>query len=168
MRTNWQCDNFYRCIDFLFSLGPHIGHTYTAVLADALARFNSMLGHTVFLSTGTDEHGTKVAKAAKLMKMQNPKYCSEISMQFREMCDMYQVEYSNFIRTTEERHEEAVRHFWVVKLINHQLYIGCALIDKHVKYKFCRTVWRKGGTSTKANILGGIMYRKKHLSQTQR
>lgn len=100
-----------------FPLGPHIGHLYTAVLADTIARFNAMLGHSVFLCTGTDEHGMKVQKAASNVTLPIPEYCTQVSRQFQEMCDMFDVEYSKFIRTTEERHQEAVLDFWVVKLI---------------------------------------------------
>ncbi|KOC59215.1 Methionine--tRNA ligase, mitochondrial [Habropoda laboriosa] len=102
---------------FYVNAGPHIGHAYTAALADTVARFNSMLGHSVFLSTGTDEHGTKVQKAANAAGLPVPEYCTLVSHQFREMCNTFQVSYSNFIRTTEEQHEKAVCHFWVVKLI---------------------------------------------------
>lgn len=103
--------------DLIFLLGPHIGHLYTAVLADTIARFNTMLGHSVFLSTGTDEHGTKVQKAANNATLSTSEYCAQISHQFQEMCDIFQVKYSKFIRTTEEQHQNAVLHFWVIKFI---------------------------------------------------
>ncbi|XP_078033203.1 methionyl-tRNA synthetase, mitochondrial [Augochlora pura] len=97
---------------FYVNAGPHVGHLYTAALADSLARFNSMLGHSVFLCTGTDEHGSKVEKAAKAAAMSTSIYCTDISQQFQKMCDTFDVKYSRFIRTTEERHVEAVQHFW--------------------------------------------------------
>ncbi|XP_068977889.1 methionine--tRNA ligase, mitochondrial-like [Bombus flavifrons] len=97
---------------FYVNAGPHIGHLYTAVLADAIARFNAMLGHAVFLSTGTDEHGMKVQKAASNVTLPIPEYCTRVSREFQEMCDVFDVEYSKFIRTTEERHQEAVLDFW--------------------------------------------------------
>lgn len=108
--------NILTCI--IFS-APHIGHLYSAVLADTVARFNSMLGHSVYLCTGTDEHGTKVQKAAEAANLPTIEYCNQISHQFLEMCNMFQVKYSDFIRTTEKRHEKAVHHFWVVKLISY-------------------------------------------------
>lgn len=101
----------------LHFLGPHIGHLYTAILADAIARFNTMLGHSVFLCTGTDEHGTKVQKAANDTNLSIFQYCTQVSHQFQEMCDVFHVHYSKFIRTTEKQHQEAVSHFWVVKFI---------------------------------------------------
>nr|XP_033327698.1 methionine--tRNA ligase, mitochondrial-like [Megalopta genalis]XP_033327700.1 methionine--tRNA ligase, mitochondrial-like [Megalopta genalis] len=97
---------------FYVNAGPHIGHLYTALLADSLARFNSMLGHSVFLGTGTDEHGTKVKKAAMNSDMPTSLYCTHISQQYQKMCDTFNVKYSRFIRTTEERHIKAVHHFW--------------------------------------------------------
>ncbi|XP_015433104.1 PREDICTED: methionine--tRNA ligase, mitochondrial-like [Dufourea novaeangliae] len=99
---------------FYVNAGPHIGHLYTAVLADAITRFNSMLGHSVFLCTGTDEHGTKVEKAANKATMPMPMYCTKVSQQFQQMCDAFQVDYSRFIRTTEKQHKEAVHHFWKI------------------------------------------------------
>ncbi|CAK9807544.1 Methionine--tRNA ligase, mitochondrial [Anthophora quadrimaculata] len=97
---------------FYVNAGPHIGHAYTAVLADTVARFNSMLGHSVFLCTGTDEHGVKVQKAANDANLPTPEYCTQISREFQEMCNTFQVSYSDFIRTTEERHRETVHYFW--------------------------------------------------------
>ncbi|XP_043265891.1 methionine--tRNA ligase, mitochondrial [Colletes gigas] len=97
---------------FYVNAGPHIGHLYTAALADAIARFNSMLGHSVFLCTGTDEHGTKVENAARAATLPTSEYCTKISGEFLKMCDIFQVQYSEFIRTTEERHQNAVHHFW--------------------------------------------------------
>lgn len=99
---------------FVFIPAPHIGHLYSAALADCIARYRSMLGHSTFLSTGTDEHGNKVETAANLAKIPTSDYCTKISKQFKEMCDKFSVNYSAFIRTTEQRHLEAVHHFWVV------------------------------------------------------
>ncbi|CAL7938222.1 unnamed protein product [Xylocopa violacea] len=109
---------------FYVNGAPHIGHAYTTVLADAIARFNAMLGSSVILCTGTDEHGTKVEKAAKASNLPTPEYCTHISRQFQEMCDMFQVEYSHFIRTTEKRHQEAVHYFWNCLEKNGHIYRG--------------------------------------------
>ncbi|XP_043788966.1 methionine--tRNA ligase, mitochondrial [Apis laboriosa] len=109
---------------FYVNAGPHIGHLYTAVLADTIARFNAMLGHSVFLSTGTDEHGTKVQKAANNATLSTSEYCTQISHQFQEMCNIFQVKYSKFIRTTEEQHQNAVVHFWNCLEKNGHIYRG--------------------------------------------
>lgn len=109
---------------FYVNAGPHIGHVYTAVLADAIARFNAMLGHSVILCTGTDEHGTKVQKAASLASLPIRKYCSQVSQQFREMCDTFHVQYSRFIRTNQLQHRKAVHHFWNHLEDNGHIYRG--------------------------------------------
>ncbi|XP_076631081.1 methionyl-tRNA synthetase, mitochondrial [Colletes latitarsis] len=109
---------------FYVNAGPHIGHLYTAVLADTIARFNSMLGHSVFLCTGTDEHGTKVENAARAATLPTSEYCTKISGEFLKMCDIFQVQYSQFIRTTEERHQNAVHHFWNHLAERGHIYMG--------------------------------------------
>ncbi|XP_032680040.1 uncharacterized protein LOC116848252 isoform X3 [Odontomachus brunneus] len=70
---------------FYVNAGPHIGHLYTAVLADAVARYNTMLGHKTFLTTGTDEHGNKIKAAAAAAGLPNLEYCTKVSRQFREI-----------------------------------------------------------------------------------
>lgn len=72
-----------------------------------------MLGHQVFLSTGTDEHGTKVSDAANANNLSPQNYTDKISGLFKDMCDNFDISYSNFIRTTDLRHHEAVNYFWV-------------------------------------------------------
>ncbi|XP_043460723.1 methionine--tRNA ligase, mitochondrial-like [Leptopilina heterotoma] len=91
---------------------PHIGHLYSAAVADTFARFNSMLGYKTILSTGTDEHGTKIERAAEKNKLPNGKYCDKISLTFKNMCDTFNIGYYDFIRTTENRHRVAVHNFW--------------------------------------------------------
>jgi len=84
-------------------------------LADAVARYNNMLGHKIFFTTGTDEHGNKIKAAAATAGLPSLEYCTRISQQFREMCDRFEVDYSRFIRTTEKQHCDAVYHFWVLR-----------------------------------------------------
>ncbi|XP_071627826.1 methionine--tRNA ligase, mitochondrial isoform X2 [Temnothorax longispinosus] len=109
---------------FYVNAGPHIGHLYSAVLADAVARYNSMLGHKTFLTTGTDEHGNKIKAAAAAAGLPNLEYCTRISQQFREMCDRFEVDYSRFIRTTEKQHCDAVYHFWKRLEERGHIYLG--------------------------------------------
>ncbi|CAD6208061.1 GSCOCG00010335001-RA-CDS [Cotesia congregata] len=109
---------------FYVNAGPHIGHLYTASLADALARYNRMLGHQVFLSTGTDEHGNKVSDAANANNLSPQNYTDKISGLFKDMCDNFDISYSNFIRTTDLRHHQAVNHFWTTLKENGHLYLG--------------------------------------------
>ncbi|XP_011702853.1 PREDICTED: methionine--tRNA ligase, mitochondrial [Wasmannia auropunctata] len=109
---------------FYVNAGPHIGHLYSAVLADAVARYNSMLGHKTFFATGTDEHGNKIRAAAAAAGLPNLEYCTGISQQFKEMCDRFEVDYSRFIRTTEKQHCDAVYHFWEQLDERGHIYLG--------------------------------------------
>jgi methionyl-tRNA synthetase len=88
---------------------PHIGHAYTTIAADALARWNKMHKKDVFFLTGTDEHGAKIMQAAQ-KKGQSPKeFCDSVSAQFRDAWSSLDIEYDGFIRTTDPLHEAAVR-----------------------------------------------------------
>ncbi|XP_011645575.1 methionine--tRNA ligase, mitochondrial-like isoform X2 [Pogonomyrmex barbatus] len=109
---------------FYVNAGPHIGHLYSAVLADAFVRYNGMLGHKTFFATGTDEHGNKIKAAAAIAGLPNLEYCTKISQQFREMCDKFEVDYSRFIRTTEKQHCDAVYHFWKRLEERGHIYLG--------------------------------------------
>jgi methionyl-tRNA synthetase len=124
-------------------LGPHIGHLYTAILADAVARYNSMFGYKTFLSTGTDEHGNKVRAAATATGLSNYDYCTKISQQFKDMCDRFEVDYSRFIRTTEKQHYDAAHYFWVLRTTfspsNSKLYVYNNYIHLE-NYMFSETV----------------------------
>ena len=83
---------------------PHIGHAYTTLAADVLARFKRMDGHPVHFLTGTDEHGAKVAKSAKAKGMTPQQAVDKYSDSFRDMMDVMNISNDDFIRTTEERH----------------------------------------------------------------
>jgi methionyl-tRNA synthetase len=88
---------------------PHIGHSYTTILADVLARYHRLFGYEVRFQTGTDEHGQKVQHSAIEHKITPQQQCDEYSQRFREMWDLLEIEYDVFIRTTEERHKSTVR-----------------------------------------------------------
>jgi methionyl-tRNA synthetase len=91
---------------------PHIGHAYTSIACDALARFHRLKSHQVFFLTGTDEHGQKVEKSA-LNKAKNPQqFCDEVSQKFRDLTEVLNLSNDDFIRTTEERHKKTVEKFW--------------------------------------------------------
>ncbi len=87
---------------------PHIGHAYTTILADFINRFYTMLGYDSYFLTGTDEHGDKIATAAKEGNSTPGQYTDRISGIFRETWDSMGIGYSDFIRTTEERHKKVV------------------------------------------------------------
>ena len=88
---------------------PHIGHAYTTILADVLARFHRSIGDETFFLTGTDEHGQKVEKAAAARKMEPLAHCDETVVRFQELWKRLGITNNRFIRTTQEFHREVVR-----------------------------------------------------------
>ncbi len=90
---------------------PHIGHAYTTVAADVLARWRRLCGDTVHFLTGTDEHGENVARAAARRGMDPQDHVDDISPRFREMLSLLHVSNDDFIRTTEPRHTVRVQEF---------------------------------------------------------
>lgn len=88
---------------------PHLGHTYTTVIADTLKRYYVGEGLETFLLTGTDEHGDKIAQAAKENGMEPKVYADRISAVFRSTWDQCHIAYDHFIRTTDSYHTEIVR-----------------------------------------------------------
>jgi methionyl-tRNA synthetase len=93
---------------YYISGNPHIGHAYTTVVADVLARTARTFRPTFFL-TGTDEHGQKVANAAAAAGKTPQEWCDELVPRWKELFAAYHVSYDDFIRTTEPRHVEKVR-----------------------------------------------------------
>ena len=83
---------------------PHIGHAYTTVTADALARWHRLHGDDVFFLTGTDEHGLKVQRAAEAHGLSPREQADRTSARFRDAWAELDISYDDFIRTTEERH----------------------------------------------------------------
>ncbi len=101
----------------IFQIDPHIGHVYTAVLADASARFHRLLGcNPVTFSTGTDEHGLKIQQASLNAKKEPLMFCDHISGLFKEALIKCEIGYTDYIRTTEKRHKENVHSFWVFSI----------------------------------------------------
>ena len=90
---------------------PHVGHAYTTVNADALARWHRLVGDDVFFLTGTDEHGQKVARAAEEQGMTPLAWTDQLSPRFAEAWDGLDISNDDFIRTTEPRHAAAVQEF---------------------------------------------------------
>lgn len=103
---------------------PHIGHAYTCVAADALARFARLDGRDVHFLTGTDEHGQKVEKAARDAGLEPQVFCDRISAKFREMQGVLGISYDDYIRTTEPRHKAGVQAFWRVLRERDEIYLG--------------------------------------------
>jgi methionyl-tRNA synthetase len=88
---------------------PHIGHAYTTVLADVLARYHRLFGNDTFFLTGTDEHGQKVQKAAVQNNMTPMEQCDTTVVRFKELWRKLEITNDDFIRTTEPRHKEVVQ-----------------------------------------------------------
>lgn len=87
---------------------PHIGHTCTTVAADIIARYHKLQREKVFFLTGTDEHGAKVAEAAKKEGLEPKEFCDKVSKTFSDIWPRLNIEYDYFIRTTDPQHEKIV------------------------------------------------------------
>ncbi len=103
---------------------PHIGHAYTSIACDVVARFKRLDGYNVYFLTGTDEHGQKVEKSA-LARGKNPQeFCDEVSLKFRELAQILKLSNNDFIRTTENRHKKCAQKFWEILEKNGWIYKG--------------------------------------------
>lgn len=88
---------------------PHLGHAYTTVAADVIARYKRLQGYDVFFLTGTDEHGQKVEQAARKRNIEPQKHCNELHLRFKELWIRLNISNNDFIRTTEDRHKKVVQ-----------------------------------------------------------
>ncbi|MHB9138855.1 MAG: methionine--tRNA ligase [Victivallaceae bacterium] len=88
---------------------PHIGHAYTTILADVLARYHRSLGIPTFFLTGTDEHGQKVQKAAEKNKLDPQLHCDETVVRFQTLWEKLEITNDKFIRTTDPSHKAVVQ-----------------------------------------------------------
>ena len=91
---------------------PHIGHAYTTLACDVLARFMRLDGRDVHFLTGTDEHGQKVEKAAAAAGLAPQAFTDKVSQSFRDLLKTMNFSPDNFIRTTEKRHYAACQALW--------------------------------------------------------
>jgi methionyl-tRNA synthetase len=91
---------------------PHIGHAYTTIACDTIARRQRMMGFDTYFLTGTDEHGQKIQRAAQAADKTPQQLTDEISAQFRALWDRLGLSYSDFIRTTSDRHKLGVQALW--------------------------------------------------------
>jgi len=90
---------------------PHIGHAYTTILADVLARIHRNIGYDTFFLTGLDEHGQKVQQAAAERNIDPQQHCDKMAPQFIELWEKLHISNDDFIRTTEPRHKQVVQGF---------------------------------------------------------
>ncbi len=91
---------------------PHIGHAYTTLACDVIARFKRLDGFDVKFLTGTDEHGQKVEKSALAAGLNPRNFTDKVSKNFRDLAEFMNFSHDDFIRTTEERHKKSVQKLW--------------------------------------------------------
>ena len=103
---------------------PHIGHAYTTLACDVLARFKRLDGYEVFFLTGTDEHGQKVEKSAEAAGVDPQSFTDRVSQNFRDLAKFMNFSNDEFIRTTEPRHAEASKAIWTALRENGHIYLG--------------------------------------------
>ncbi|MDR2789459.1 MAG: methionine--tRNA ligase [Campylobacteraceae bacterium] len=103
---------------------PHIGHAYTTIIADSLARFYRLKNYDTFFLTGTDEHGQKIEQAAAARGKSAKEYADEISAKFRALWDDFEISYDCFIRTTDENHKLGAQKAFEVMFKNGDIYKG--------------------------------------------
>ena len=103
---------------------PHIGHAYTSLATDVLARWKRLDGHEVFFLTGTDEHGQKVEKAAQDAGMDPQAFTDQVSQSFRVLAERMGFSNDDFIRTTEPRHKAACQALWQELVARDEIYLG--------------------------------------------
>ncbi|KAL8516284.1 hypothetical protein ACS0TY_014805 [Phlomoides rotata] len=101
---------------------PHMGSAYTTIAADAIARFQRLLGKKVIFITGTDEHGEKIASAAAANGSSPVEHCDSISQSYRALWRELDISYDKFIRTTSPDHEAIVKEFYSKVLANGDIY----------------------------------------------
>jgi methionyl-tRNA synthetase len=103
---------------------PHIGHTYTTLACDAIARRQRMMGADTYFLTGTDEHGQKIQRAAEAAGKSPQKFTDEVSAEFRALWDRMGITYDDYIRTTSDRHKHGVQELWKRIRDNGYIYKG--------------------------------------------
>jgi len=124
--------NFYITTTLPYVNGkPHIGFALEVVQADVIARFHSLLGEEVVFNIGTDEHGTKILEKANEEGVTPQEFCDRMSVHFRNLRELLDISYTNFIRTTDAHHMLAAQEFWKRCRENGDIY------KKNYKTKYC-------------------------------
>ncbi|XP_072251481.1 methionine--tRNA ligase, mitochondrial [Leuresthes tenuis] len=116
--SNQQCKNdkvyYVTTPIFYVNASPHLGHLYSAVIADCSHRYKRLQGFNSRFATGTDEHGLKIQQAAEAAGKDPLTFCTDVSERFKHLFGSCNISYTDYIRTTEKRHRQAVEHFWTV------------------------------------------------------
>ena len=103
---------------------PHLGHAYEKISADTIARWHRLKGEETFFLTGTDEHGTKIQKAATEQKKEPKKFVDEMSTHFKELCKTLEISNNRFIRTTDEDHIKVAQTIFKKIYDKGEIYLG--------------------------------------------
>ncbi len=103
---------------------PHVGHIYTTIAADVIARWHRLQGEDVFFLTGTDEHGQKIQEIAEKNKVKPKEFVDKISEKFKVLFKTYNISNDFFIRTTDKKHEESVKNVLQKLYDNKYIYKG--------------------------------------------
>ncbi|MFQ5953365.1 MAG: class I tRNA ligase family protein, partial [Candidatus Omnitrophota bacterium] len=112
---------------YYVNASPHIGHAYTQIAVDTIARYHRMLGDEVFFLTGTDEHGEKIEEAcleAGFEKGKEKEFVDTIVPNFKKAWEALGITYDDFIRTTDKEHEKEVQDFLQKMYDNGDIYQG--------------------------------------------
>ncbi len=105
--------NFYITTPIYYPSGkPHMGHAYSSIIADVIARYKRLEGYKVYFLTGTDEHGLKIQREAKKNNKDTQLFCDDLSAKFNELTKILNLSNDDFIRTTESRHYKSVEDLW--------------------------------------------------------
>lgn len=129
---------------------PHIGHAYTTIAADAMARYKRQRGYDVLFVTGTDEHGQKIEHAAKEKGISVLELADRTSENFKTLWKRLNIAYDDFIRTTSERHKRVARYIFELIYKNGDIYYGeyrgnyCIPCESYIKEKICPSCGREG------------------------
>ncbi|MGM0518212.1 MAG: methionine--tRNA ligase [Campylobacterota bacterium] len=105
-----SCENVYITTPIYYVNDiAHIGHAYTTIIGDMLARYSRLSGHNTYFLTGTDEHGQKIAQSAQQRGRSPQEYANEVSGKFKQLWDDFDITYDKFIRTTDDEHKLGVQ-----------------------------------------------------------
>ena len=117
--------NFFITTPIYYPSGkPHMGHAYSSIVSDVIARFKRLDGYNVEFLTGTDEHGLKIQRAAEEKGLDPKKFCDELSKTFRNLSKTLNLSNTDFIRTTEDRHIKSVQNLWKILEKKNQIYLS--------------------------------------------
>ena len=103
---------------------PHIGHAYTTIISDTLARYHRLRGDKVFFLTGTDEHGQKIEQSARKNNENPSEYVDKIASEFKGIWDSFDISYDKFIRTSEVEHKNSVKNVFLKMFNKGDIYKG--------------------------------------------